>query len=103
MAVLIYLFIRYTQKHPQHRTFHWLLLLSQLMTIGLSTYQIAFHRFFGAPTRLVIWWYNAIDNFLFFLELSIVFVYALLFRRAKKDPPKWQKDSERWLDRIRKK
>lgn len=99
---MIYLFVRYTQKHPQHRTFHWLLLLSQLTTIGLSTYQIAFHRFFGAPTSVVLWWYNAIDNALFFLELCIVFVYALLFRRAKSDPDRWRGDTTRWLERLRK-
>jgi hypothetical protein len=98
LGAFLYYVRRVTQKNPQHKILHSTLMLSQSFKLGLTAYQMAIHAGMK-PTILAVWTSQLFNNILFLLELTIIIVYALLARRARRDPAKWQKDTEKWLRR----
>lgn len=97
-GAFLYYLRRVTQKNPQHRILHTALMLSQSFKLGLTAYQLAIHAGMK-PTIMTIWTSQLFNNVLFFIELLAIIIYALLSRRARKDPGRWRKDTERWLSR----
>lgn len=97
LVTMLYFYRRWSQPNPQHRQFHLILMMSMLVTLGLSAFQFLFRDVLPAAVSLSARWYQFIDNILFVGEFLFVAVYALLFRRAKANPEKWKNDTARWL------
>lgn len=70
---------------------------SYLITTALYTYRMAINAFADGAFGMSYWWFKFASNFLFALELSLIFVYALLRRRAKADTRQWRADVEGWF------
>jgi len=100
LFALIYFYVRWSSPEAQHRQFHFLLMCSYLITTAFYAYQYWVSSFVQDAFGVSPWWYQLSSNVLFEAELLLIFVYALLFRRAKRDRVKYRKDYEGWLTHV---
>lgn len=106
LFALLYFFRKWSEPNAQHRQFHFLMMLSYLASTAFFSFRGVVALMPGDYFGMSPFWYELISNVLFELELALIFVYALLFRRSRADRIQFRKDSNRWLDefgRLRKK
>lgn len=101
VVALAYFLRRWTESGAQHRLFHFVLAASHMTLVTVSALKFGLAEWLGKPSADFTLWYQLIVNVIYLGELIWVFVYALLFRRAKRDPVKWLDDTEKWLDRFK--
>jgi len=102
LFALAYFFQKWSATDAQHRQFHFLMLLSYLASTSFYAFRGVVAAFpveaFGMSERS----HTLISNLLFELELAFIFVYALLYRRARADKRKFRTDVEQWFSRAAK-
>lgn len=97
---LIYFYVRWSSPEAQHRQFHFLLMWSYLATTLFYAYQFWISSFTTSALGMSGWWHQLLSNILFVCELLLISVYALLFRRAKRNKAKYRSDVDRWFKKA---
>ena len=100
LFALAYFYGKWTARVPQHRQFHFLMMLSYLASTCFFAFRSAVGVFPIDAFGMSEWWYELISNVLFELELLFIIIYALLYRRARTDRRKFKTDSTRWVERV---
>lgn len=100
---LVYFYLKWSAPGAQHRTMHFILMCAYAVStlfIGFQLGVLAFTKEGGlADYWLIFWAWNLFSNVVFAFALVFLTVYALLRRRAAKDPEKWRDDVKTWFDR----
>ncbi len=102
LFALVYFYSKWSAPDAQHRQFHFLMMLSYLASTAFYAFRVAVAAFPGEFFGMSQWWYELASNLLFELELILIFVYALLHRRARADRRQFRIDAARWVDKAAK-
>lgn len=97
---LLYFYYRWSAPDAQHRQFHYLMMCCAMINAGFYAYQNVVSLVAPGAFGMSIWWYKLIDNILFEALLVLIFIYGMLFRRAKADTAKWRSDVDGWFERA---
>lgn len=100
LFALAYFFRKWSEPNAQHRQFHFLMMLSYLTSTAFYAFRNFVDAFPGEFFGMRVWWYELFSNVLFELELALVIVYALLFRRSRADRPKFRADAAHFVDQV---
>ncbi len=70
-----------------------------LATSSYYAFQLFVNGFVPQAALMSPWWYQLLSNILTALQMVLVAVYGLLFRRAQRDKAKWRNDVDSWFSK----
>jgi len=94
---LLYFYQRWSAPDAQHRQFHFLMMCCFMTNTAFYCYQQVVAVVAPGAFGMSMFWYKLAGNVIYEVELALVFIYALLFRRAKADTAKWRGDVNGWF------
>ncbi len=100
LFALAYFFQKWNARVPQHRQFHFVMMLSYLASTAYYAFRSLIEGLQIDAFGMSDWWHTLISNLLFELELLFIVVYALLYRRARTDNRKFRADVEAWFGKA---
>lgn len=101
LFALIYFYMKWSAPNAQHKMMHFILMCAYAVSTLFIGFQLGVlvlaNEGQGGHYWFIFWAWNLFSNAVFAFALLFLTVYALLRRRAAKNPQKWRGDVDAWF------